>query len=106
MKKTGGKIIVISFHSIEDRIVKFFFTHYSKNKSKVSRYQPQVIREKSLFENYRNKIIRPDQKEIDINLQSRSAKLRFATRSKDEFFYPKELKKQFNYYLELENRND
>ena len=37
-----------------------------------------------------------------INNQSRSAKLRFATRSKDNFFYPKDLKKKFFNYLELE----
>ena len=40
--KAGGKIIVVSFHSIEDKIVKFFFTNYSKNKSKVSRYYPDT----------------------------------------------------------------
>ena len=28
--KPGGKILVVSFHSIEDKIVKFFFTNFSK----------------------------------------------------------------------------
>ena len=31
--KPGGKILIISFHSIEDKIVKFFFSRFSKNKS-------------------------------------------------------------------------
>jgi len=31
--KTGGTIIIVSFHSIEDKIIKFFFNNYSKNKS-------------------------------------------------------------------------
>ena len=39
------------------------------------------------------------------NNASRSAKLRFATRSEESFFYPKEMKKKFYNYLELENRN-
>ena len=102
--KAGGKIIVVSFHSIEDKIVKFFFTNYSKNKSKVSRYYPDLPKEKSLFENYKNKIIRPNSYEIENNNPSRSAKLRFVTRSKNNFFYPTNFKNKFLHYLELENR--
>ena len=31
--KPGGKIVILSFHSIEDKIVKYFFTNFSKNRS-------------------------------------------------------------------------
>ena len=61
--KPGGKILVVSFHSIEDKIVKFFFTNYSKNKSRPSRYLPDEQYSKSiLFEKYVNKIIKPSKK--------------------------------------------
>ena len=103
--KKGGKIIVISFHSIEDKIVKFFFTNYAKNKSRSSRYYPDFAQDKILFENYKNKVLRANKEELLINNPSRSAKLRYTTRSKDDFVYPIELKKKFANYLELESRN-
>ena len=102
--KSGGKIIVISFHSLEDKIVKFFFTNYSKNKSKVSRYLPDLSKGNTLFENYKNKIVIPSSEEIIKNNASRSAKLRYITRCKNDFFYPNDLKKKFIKYLELEGR--
>ena len=39
--KPGGKILVVSFHSIEDKIVKYFFSNFSSNKSNPSRYLPE-----------------------------------------------------------------
>tara|TARA_B100001029_G_C15057369_1_gene455483 strand:+ start:765 stop:1778 length:1014 start_codon:yes stop_codon:yes gene_type:complete len=102
--KKGGKIIVITFHSIEDKIVKFFFTNFSRNKSRGSRYYPDTEQRRILFEDYKNKVIRPNSEEIGINNPSRSAKLRFITRSKDNFFYPLDFKKKFFHYLDLENK--
>ena len=103
----GGKIIVVSFHSIEDRITKFFFNNFSENRSRGSRYHPDISQEKILFKNYKNKnkAIKPTKSEIEINRPSRSAKLRFAIRSKDDFFYPEDFKNKFFNYLELENRH-
>ena len=104
--KPGGKILIISFHSIEDKIVKYFFSNFSTNKSKPSRYVPEKDDSKTaLFEEYKNKILKPSKKEILQNNRSRSAKLRYAIRSKNEFFYPNELKNKFKIYLDLESIN-
>jgi 16S rRNA (cytosine1402-N4)-methyltransferase len=104
--KPGGKILVISFHSIEDKIVKYLFTKFSKNKAKPSRYFPDNKNDTSvLFDEYKNKVLRPTKKEIDNNSRSRSAKLRFATRSKNNFEYPNDLIKKFKRYLDLEEIN-
>ena len=104
--KPGGKILVISFHSLEDRIVKYFFSNFSKNKSRSSRYLPErKVQEASLFNEYKNKIIRPSKDEINQNSRSRSAKLRFAIRSNDKFEHPSEFIKKFKKYLDLEAIN-
>ena len=104
--KPGGKILVISFHSLEDRIIKFFFSNFSKNKSRSSRYLPEnKSSQKILFKEYKNKALRPSKKEVEINKRSRSAKLRFAIRSNDKFEYPKELIEKFKKYLDLEAIN-
>ena len=104
--KPGGKILIISFHSIEDRIVKYFFKNFSKNKSKPSRYLPEKkVEELALFDEYKNKVLRPSKKEIDKNNRSRSAKLRYAVRSQNKFENPSELKKKFKKFLQLEAIN-
>ena len=104
--KPGGRILVISFHSLEDRIVKYFFTNFSSNQSRPSRYLPEnQISNTILFNNYKNRIFRPSKKEIQLNNRSRSAKLRFAIRSNSPFKYPKEIIKKFKKYLDLEAIN-
>ena len=104
--KPGGKILVISFHSIEDRIVKYFFNNFSKNKARPSRYFPEnKPNQLTLFDEYKNKVIRASKEEVDKNIRSRSAKLRFAIRSKDKFENPIDLIKKFKKYLDLEAIN-
>ena len=102
--KPGGKLIVVSFHSIEDKIIKFYFKNFSKNYSRSNKYLPESNKRLSLFESYKNKIIQASSKEIKKNPRSRSAKLRFAIRSTDIFQEPNELRKKFKYLTDWEKR--
>jgi 16S rRNA (cytosine1402-N4)-methyltransferase len=102
--KSGGKIIAISFHSIEDKIIKYYFTNYSSNRSNPSRYMPTENNQKnSFFEKYKNNFLTPSPEELVKNPASRSAKLRVAVRTQQEFIYPKEFKEKFKKYIDIEN---
>jgi len=102
--KSGGKIVTISFHSIEDKIIKYYFTNYSSNKSNPSRYMPTVNNKKnSFFEKYKNNFLTPSAEELIKNPASRSAKLREAIRTEQEFIYPEEFKEKFKKYIDTEN---
>jgi len=74
--KTGGRISLISYHSLEDRIVKRFL--------KTGKFQGEI--EKDIYGNYSlpyktiGKLIVPNQIEIKRNVRARSAKLRIAER--------------------------
>ena len=74
--KVGGRISLISYHSLEDRIVKRFF--------KTGKFQGEI--EKDIYGNYSlpykiiEKLIVPNQTEINKNIRARSAKLRIAER--------------------------
>ena len=76
----GGRLVVVSFHSIEDKIVKNFFYKCSRNKS-LSRHLPELPKENPSLEVLTKKPILPSAKEIYINQRSRSAKLRIAKRT-------------------------
>ena len=100
----GGVIIVVTFHSIEDKIVKFFFKNYSENKN-FSRYLPNLQKNKKIFKLINKKPILPSLKEIKSNPQSRSAKLRYAIKTAHEDNF-EELYKKFKYLLEVENLSE
>tara|TARA_B100000965_G_scaffold286211_1_gene244057 strand:- start:176 stop:493 length:318 start_codon:yes stop_codon:yes gene_type:complete len=97
----GGMIVIVTFHSIEDKIVKFFFKNYSENK-KVSRYLPLKEEKKSLFKLINKKPIFPSKKELTSNAASRSAKLRYGIKISNNYDFSEFLQK-FNYLLETES---
>ena len=74
--KKNGILAVVTFHSLEDKIVKYFFKSLSENKS-ISRYEPKVQQKKISFKMPLKKPIIPSDKELKENLPSRSAKLRY-----------------------------
>ncbi len=100
--KPGGTIVVVTFHSLEDKIVKFFFKSLSEKKS-ISRYMPKTDEEDNLFKLGNKKPIVPSNKELKTNAPSRSAKLRFAIKEKNILKFEKEILEKFNYLLEIEN---
>ena len=100
--KKDGVIAVVTFHSLEDKIVKYFFKSLSENKS-VSRYLPKEDEKINLFKLVDKKPILPSKKEINENLPSRSAKLRYVIKKEDFFNFETDILEKFNYLLEIEN---
>ena len=76
----NGIIVTVTFHSIEDRICKFFFNKISSSE-KVSRYMPLNKTKNISFSMINKKPIIPSLKEIENNPPSRSAKLRGVKRN-------------------------
>ena len=99
----GGILIVVSFHSLEDQIVKNFFNLYSNLAKNPSRYLPIKENKSSLFKLISKKPLTAGMKEINENIRSRSAKLRYAIRNNNSFFYPSEFKNKFANYFKLES---
>jgi 16S rRNA (cytosine1402-N4)-methyltransferase len=80
--KAGGRLVVVTFHSIEDRIVKNFLRARSGQTPGFSRHTPEAPKgAPPSFEVLQRKAIEPSDAEIDANPRSRSARLRWALRT-------------------------
>lgn len=79
--KPGGKLAVVTFHSLEDRIVKRFLQLASGNESNTNRYAPARADTTARFALVTRRAVGPDEAELAANPRSRSAKLRVATRT-------------------------
>ena len=79
--KPGGRLAVVSFHSLEDRIVKLFLaSRASKGEARSRRLPGEPAAPAARFAVPRGQPVEPGEAEIAANPRSRSAKLRFAAR--------------------------
>jgi 16S rRNA (cytosine1402-N4)-methyltransferase len=78
--KPAGRLVVVAFHSLEDRIVKTFLAEHSRAPAS-SRHRPQIASAPASFRVLTRRPETPDDAEIAANPRARSAKLRAAERT-------------------------
>ena len=100
--KKDGVLAVVTFHSLEDKIVKYFFKSLAENKS-ISRYMPKGDEQINLLKLINKKAILPSEKEIKENPPSRSAKLRYAIKKEDFYEFKTDILDKFRHLIEIEN---
>ena len=103
--KKDGVLAVVTFHSLEDKIVKYFLKSLSENKS-ISRYVPVTQQAETLFILDQKKAIVPTEKEVNENLPSRSAKLRYGIKKSNFYDFETDILDQFKNLIEIENFGD
>jgi len=79
--KPGGQLAVVTFHSVEDRMVKRFLQMRSGSNVRANRYAPDIEQAPAQFELRSKKAIVPTEDELAQNPRARSAKLRIARRT-------------------------
>ena len=78
--RAGGRLVVVSFHSLEDRIVKSFLASRG-HRAGPSRHLPEAAQPPATFRSLTKRPIVPDEIEVSANPRARSAKLRAAERT-------------------------
>ena len=79
--KAGGRMAIVSFHSLEDRIVKTFMQEKSGKTANPSRYMPVVEKQAATLKTITKKPILPTESETKFNPRARSARLRVAEKT-------------------------
>ena len=86
--KVGGRLAVVSFHSLEDRIVKDYLRYAAGHRDQGSRYMPEQHNPDPItFKMVTRKPLAPSQEEIRVNVRSRSARLRVAERVEQQILH-------------------
>ncbi|WP_428410681.1 16S rRNA (cytosine(1402)-N(4))-methyltransferase RsmH [Hyphococcus sp.] len=101
--RPAGRLVVVAFHSLEDRIVKRFLANRVEAKGGGSRHLPPTDRPPASFELLYPRAVEPSEKEISENPRARSAKMRAAVRTEappapdgdDALGAPKEIRLSF-----------
>lgn len=86
--KPGGRLVVVSFHSLEDRIVKSFLRRRAGEVKSQSRYMPEIVNDGPApsFMSPRRSIVKPSELEVRQNARSRSARMRVGIRTEAPVF--------------------
>ena len=100
--KKDGILAVVTFHSLEDKIVKHFFKSLSEKKS-ISRYIPKIEESETLFRMLEKKPRTPSKTELKENLPTRSAKLRYIVKKDDLYNFKTDILEKFEHLIEIEN---
>lgn len=78
--RPAGRLVAVTFHSLEDRIVKKFFAARTQLRSGGSRHQPEVSPAPATFQLLSSKAVVAREREAAVNPRARSAKLRAGVR--------------------------
>lgn len=79
--KPGGRLVVVAFHSLEDRIVKTFLNERTREHAPVSRHMPLGVGHAPSFSALTRGVVTPSDAEVSANPRARSARLRAAIRT-------------------------
>ena len=82
--------------------MKYFFKNLSEKKS-ISRYVPELEQTKTLFRMIEKKPITASKKELEENISSRSAKLRYVIKKSDSYNFETDIYQKFENLLDIEN---
>ncbi len=82
--RPGGRLVLVAFHSLEDRRIKRFIDGLSERRARPSRHLPPVVAPRPLLRWLERKVVKPSDAEVARNPRARSARLRAAVRTADD----------------------